>query len=167
MPPAAAEPMEVPPYLTSSNLGTRNLSCYFFLRSNHILTMQTTKNHNLGGTRPRMEQSQCGWTCVCLNVNIVFHKSKMRPSVSMFYSLLYSNWQRGHSRLKHLSPVIWSQDRKTTRHYWKSAIYPFVDGQSAISPSLVGKGSNLEGLKSDFSWFGPIQRRNDVTRTPY
>jgi len=62
----------------------------------------------------------------------------MRPSGSIFYSLLYLNSQRRHSRRKHLNPVIWSNDGKTTRQYKKSAIYPFVDGQSAISPSLGG-----------------------------
>jgi len=35
----------------TSNLGTRNLSCYFFLRSDHILTIQTTKTQNMVGTK--------------------------------------------------------------------------------------------------------------------
>jgi len=38
-----------------------------------------------------------------------------------------------------LTPVIWNKDGKTTRQYYKSAIYLFVDGQTAISPSLGGR----------------------------
>jgi len=44
-------PFEITPYLTPSNLGARNLFCYLFLRSDHILVMQTTKNQNMAGTK--------------------------------------------------------------------------------------------------------------------
>ena len=47
-------------------------------------------------------------------------------------------------------PSNLSKDKKTTRQYLHSAIYPFFDGISAISPSLGGwdrkKKLNL-GLK--------------------
>ena len=36
--------------------------------------------------------------------------------------------------------IIISKDGKTTRQYQKSAIHPFVDGQSAISTFLGGMG---------------------------
>jgi len=43
-----------------NNIGTRNLFCYFFLRSDHILTVQTTKNQNMAGTKV---QTSKVWKC--------------------------------------------------------------------------------------------------------
>ena len=60
MPTAADDTMEVPTLVIQSNLATRNLFCYFFLRSNHILTMQTTKNQNMAGTKV---QTSKVWKC--------------------------------------------------------------------------------------------------------
>ena len=58
----------------TENLGTRNLFCYFFSRSDHILTTQTTKNQNMAGTNLRTSKV---WKC---QIFLIWSDSAAKPT---------------------------------------------------------------------------------------
>jgi len=82
MPPAADDTMEMPPQVTPSNLGTRNLFCCFFLRSNYILTIQTTKPQNMAGLS---RYHQCGCQMLCSSKFQVFWVQLFQFLFSIFF----------------------------------------------------------------------------------
>ena len=91
----------------------------------------------------------------CSKINM-FYKKKMGSNISstrtVFYSLLDLNSRKGFNGLKYLCPVISVKMERLPgnnkhRLFTRSAIYPFVDGQSAISPSLGGIETSLDNIK--------------------
>ena len=89
-----------------SNPGTRNLFCYFFLRSDHILTMQTNKNQNqdMAGTKLRTSKV---WKCLnfpCLIQRRNQYRRTSRESALYPYALHYY-WR-----------FLWLQD--SGGHHW-------------------------------------------------
>jgi len=74
----------------------------------------------------------------------MFHKNKMgsdiRSTRTVFNSLLYLNSRQGFDGTKYLCLVISVKMERLPGNTKKSAIRPFVDGHSAISPSLGGRG---------------------------
>ena len=80
----------------------------------------------------------------------MFHKNKMgsiiRPSGTICCSLLYYNSWIGYHELKCLYSVISEIDKRLPGNTRKWTNAPFVDGQSAISPSLGGETLELWAL---------------------
>jgi len=95
----------------SSNLGTRNLFCYFFLRSDHILTMQTIKNQNMAGTKV---QTSKVWKC------LIF------PDLARFSGETGSQELRSRCALQPNNPTTYKPTLYTLQPYYCAVLSRFA-----------------------------------------